>query len=173
MYRKSCLRDNFWRSTFWKTYFRKHSNVKTTRRKFKNRVTNRRGKKGPLFNLKKTCIINGFSRQKIPRYFFRKGLSHTTTAVVHATGDVYSQYYGSLLFPFISFLSVRCVWWTHATHLHVNFHLPQAVCLPGKYRIIRAAYVQLSAIWRHDGSSSINSSTRDDFLVFCHVIPFP
>ena len=31
----------------------------TRTRKFKNEVTNRRGKEGPFLNLKKSCIING------------------------------------------------------------------------------------------------------------------
>ena len=33
----------------------------TRTRKFKNEVTNRRGKKGPFLNLKKSCIINGLT----------------------------------------------------------------------------------------------------------------
>ena len=31
----------------------------TRTRKLKNEVTNRRGKKGPFLNLKKSCITNG------------------------------------------------------------------------------------------------------------------
>ena len=31
----------------------------TRSRKFKNEVTNRTGKKGPLLNLKKSCIVYG------------------------------------------------------------------------------------------------------------------
>ena len=31
----------------------------TRTRKLKNELTNRRGEKGPLLNLKKSCILNG------------------------------------------------------------------------------------------------------------------
>ena len=35
-----------------------------TRRKFKNEVTNRGGKKGPILSLKKSCIIDGLTAVK-------------------------------------------------------------------------------------------------------------
>ena len=42
----------------------------TRTRKFKNEVTNRRGKKGLFLNLKKSCIINGLKH--IPVHILSK-----------------------------------------------------------------------------------------------------
>ena len=52
----------------------------TRTRKFKTEVINRRGKKSPLFNLEKSCIINGlmgshaFGEKKQTKNHFARGI---------------------------------------------------------------------------------------------------